>query len=358
MTDDRGRAFATTFLTRIGLAIVRPQRALAIAGGRRHPGRSGSDLIALLLLMLAATQLRALVGAVWMGAAVDLRLGAHAAVRILSDTLNVDLAFLVMAALLLWLVAGRRRDLGRAFDLACVAVVPAVLVELVMGVALRAFDVRLANAVGWGVGAAAWAWTGVLVALAVRIVRVAPNAVPSPETPDKVAAGRWPGRAVLAVVTLGLAIHVGWVATHLDLMRPVKSGEPAPELALPAIVDARGTTGPVHRLSDSRGKVVVIDFWATWCGPCLQALPKLDHIARAHDDVEVLAVNLDDPGRAFTLFRDARYQMTLLADDGNASERFGVTTIPHTVIVNRDGTVYEVFRGAHDLARELEQIRK
>jgi len=351
-------AIPTTFVTRIGLAIVRPQWALAIAGGRRYPGRSGSDLIALLLLLLAATQLRALVGAAWLGGAVDAGLGLRAAVQILTRTLTVDLAFLVIGAIVLWLVAGRRRDLGRAFDLACVAVLPLVFVELPTEVVLRAFDLRLPGPAEWGLSIAAWAWTGALVALAARMVRVAPSAVPAPTTADGVAIGRRPGWVVIGVVGIGVALHAAWIARNLDLMRPVTHGDPAPPLALPTIVDARGTLGPPRSLADSRGKIVVIDFWATWCHPCLEALPRLERIAARDPDVVVLAINLDEPGRAWTMFHDAGFHMTLLADDGEVSQRYGVTTIPHTVLVDRQGTVREVYRGGHDIAVEVEEMRK
>ena len=84
-------------LTRFGLAIARPRYALAIAADRKYAGRSGSDLIVLILILLAATQLRGLVGSVWLGGAVDAQLGLRAAMHILTRTLTVDLAFLVLA---------------------------------------------------------------------------------------------------------------------------------------------------------------------------------------------------------------------------------------------------------------------
>src|SRR5690606_19884019 len=104
--------------------------ALAIASDRRSAGRSGTDLIALIAIVLAATQLRGLVGAIWLGGAIDAGLGLRAVTRILTDALVMDLVFLVLGALALWLGAGPRRNLGRAFDLACVAAVPLFVVDL------------------------------------------------------------------------------------------------------------------------------------------------------------------------------------------------------------------------------------
>lgn len=93
------------------------------------------------------------------------------------------------------------------------------------------------------------------------------------------------------------------------------------------------------------GKVVLLDFWATWCGPCLKAMPKLDVLARTHPDVVVIAINLDDAAAARTLWDERGYLIRLLADDGQVSERYGVSTIPHSVVIDRAGVVRMVARG-------------
>ena len=344
------------FVSRIGLAIVKPQWALALAGGRRHPGRSGSDLIKLILLVLAATQLRGIVGAVWLGAVVDVGLGVRALIQVMTRALTVDLAFLVIGALGLWLAGGKRRDLGRAFDLACVAALPLLFVELVATTAIRIPDVQLPAMVGWGLAGMSWAWTGVLLAFAVRFARMPPSALKSEAEAD--ALGRKPGWAVIGVIAIGLVVGGIWIARNLDLMRPVADGDPAPELVLPRIADAKGTLGPTHALSASRGRIVVIDFLATWCKPCLAQLPALEGLARK-EDVEVIAINLDDAARAFSMFDTSGYRdMILVADDGLVSQRYGVSTIPHTVIVDQAGKVRAVHRGGHDIAHAVEQIRK
>ena len=80
----RPAAASPGWLTRIGLAIGRPRWALAIAADRRYAGRSGSDLIAMIAVLLVATQLRWLAAAAWLGGAVDVRLGLRAAMRVLT----------------------------------------------------------------------------------------------------------------------------------------------------------------------------------------------------------------------------------------------------------------------------------
>ena len=331
------------FVARVGLAIVRPRWALSIAGDRRFAGRSGSDLLALIGLVLLATELRGLFGAGWMAAEVQVSLGLRVAVHVLTRALTVDLGFLLLGALLLWAIAGAKRDLGRAFDLACVAAIPLLLVDLGATVVVRGFELDVPQVVSWMLAGTSWGWSGALIALATRPARVAPMK-PAPPPDVVVRAGRHAGWGVIGVALVGLAMQTLWIVRHLESMRPVSTGERAPALALPAIGPG-GAPGPQVTLAASLGKVTVIDFWATWCGPCLKALPGLDRIARK-PDVTVLAINLDDAAAARGLFDERGYAMTLLADDAEVSERYGVTTIPHTIVVGRDGTVQLVGRGA------------
>ena len=71
----------------------------------------------------------------------------------------------------------------------------------------------------------------------------------------------------------------------------------------------------------------------------------LDGLARQRDDVDVIAINLDDPEKARALFEERGYKLKLLADDGVVSQRYNVTNIPHVVVIDRDGIVREVARG-------------
>lgn len=338
------------WLTRIGLAIGRPRWALAIAADRRYAGRSGSDLIAMIAVLLVATQLRWLAAAAWLGGAVDAGLGVRAAMRVLTGALTVDLGALLAGALAVFALAGRRRNLGRAFDLACVAVLPLVLVQLGATVLAAVAGVALSAAVSWPL---ALGWMGALIALSIGPARTARP--PRPPAPA-VRPGRWIGAAVAAVAALGAAAQVAWIAGNLDLVRPMTSGSEAPAIALPRIGPG-GALGDRVTLAASRGKITVLDFWATWCKPCLAAMPRLDRVARSHPDVAVIAVNLDDAAAARALFDQRGYAMTLVADDGDTSQRYSVSATPHTVIIDRRGVVRQVVRGAADVAAMIEAIR-
>ncbi|HEU4732258.1 MAG TPA: TlpA disulfide reductase family protein [Kofleriaceae bacterium] len=342
--------------TRLGLAIAHPRWALAIAADRRSAGRSGSDLIVAILLTLAATELRGLATAVWLGGSIDLGLGLRAAMHVLTGELTVDLGLLVLGALAVYALAGPRRNLGRAFDLACVAALPLLFVDLAATVAVRTAGLAVPTAVGWLLSGVSYAWMGGLITLAIQPARRSPARVPAPPA-EVLTPARRIGWGLAAIAVLGVAVQAIWIADNLELVRPMKTGDEAPGIALPQI-EANGKLGPVFTLAATRGKVTVIDFWATWCGPCLASMPRLEKLAREHPDVAVLAINLDDPAGARALFDQRGYTMKLLADDGDVNQRYGVTSIPHTVIVDRHGVIRQVVRGTgSDIAAAVEAIR-
>lgn len=327
-----------TTLDRIGCAIAKPRYALAIAGDRENAGRAGTDLIAAIALFLVATQVSWLVSAVWLGVAVDPMLGFRATTHILTRVLTPDLGALMIAATAIWLAGGPRRELGRAFDLACVAVIPGVVVHLIAQVAIDAARVVPPDAVRWVIEAIAVGWMLALVALAVAASRGAPTATYH----VAVSSGRRAGIVVAVVAGVGSVFQVAWLVRNIDQVRPVTEGVAAPPLQLQRI----GPSGPEGApVSITPGRPTVVDFWATWCSPCLKQLPKLNAFARRHPEVDVFAINLDDAAAARALFDAAGYTLPLLADDGVASQRYGVTSIPHTVVIDREGRIRAVARG-------------
>jgi peroxiredoxin len=118
----------------------------------------------------------------------------------------------------------------------------------------------------------------------------------------------------------------------------------------------RGADGQTVRLSTYRGKVVVVNFWATWCAPCREEMPALQRVAATERDVVVLEVDLMESGDKARSFLDSlgldRLQ-PVLDTDGATTRRFGVLTLPSTFFIDRDG----VIRHLELTALKEEQIR-
>jgi thiol-disulfide isomerase/thioredoxin len=115
-------------------------------------------------------------------------------------------------------------------------------------------------------------------------------------------------------------------------------------------------------LDDFQGKVVLLDFWATWCGPCVEALPHVQHIAEkfAGQPLVVLSVSLDKDDAKWKSFV-ASHNMTWLQArdggwDGAISEQFGVRAIPHTFTIDADGVLQDEHVGDAAIEGKLKKL--
>lgn len=120
-------------------------------------------------------------------------------------------------------------------------------------------------------------------------------------------------------------------------------GQPAPDFAL------RSATGENLRLSEYRGDVVMINFWATWCGPCRQEMPLLDDLYNRYQRVgfRLLGVNIDDDSRrAMQMIEELGVNFPVLFDEQKeVSKLYEVGAMPVTLLVDREGTVRYVHLG-------------
>ena len=139
-----------------------------------------------------------------------------------------------------------------------------------------------------------------------------------------------------------LGIFLGIIAAS-SLAASDLAGQVAPDFAL------KSSTGENLRLSEYRGDVVMINFWATWCGPCRQEMPLLNDLFNRYQRVgfSLLGVNIDDDSRrAMQMVEDLGVDFPILFDETKAvSKLYQVEAMPVTVIVDREGTVRYVHHG-------------
>ena len=118
------------------------------------------------------------------------------------------------------------------------------------------------------------------------------------------------------------------------------------------------------RLSEHLGEVVVINFWATWCGPCRQEMPLLDDLYGKYKlaGMTLLSVNIDeDSERAAQMAHTLKVSYPVLFDDRqDVSRAYEVNSMPLTVMIDREGVVRQVFEGFKPgyEKRYAEQIRE
>ena len=158
------------------------------------------------------------------------------------------------------------------------------------------------------------------------------------------------GTALLAVVALGaVALFMPQVHAAAGNDTNTLQGKPAPDFSLKTLEDKD------VKLSDLKGKVVLVDMWASWCPPCRASLPHIQALsvdkARADKGLVVLALNATKSGsetkeKAAQYVKDNKYTFTVPLDaEGATLKAYLVRGIPTTVVVGKDGNIAKVFIG-------------
>ena len=141
-----------------------------------------------------------------------------------------------------------------------------------------------------------------------------------------------------ALLGIGLSIIAASGLAVADM-----TGREAPDFAL------KSSTGENLRLSEYRGEVVMVNFWATWCGPCRQEMPLLEELFSRYERVgfTLLGVNIDDdPRRAMQMARELGVTFPVVFDDRKeVSKLYDVNAMPVTVLVDKEGRVRHVHHG-------------
>jgi peroxiredoxin len=163
-------------------------------------------------------------------------------------------------------------------------------------------------------------------------------------------------KSIVPVFRLGGALLVGFVlgcviygcsapkAVRAASLKPDKDRHAAPDFSLK---DANGKT---VRLADYKGKVILLDFWATWCGPCKIEIPWFMDFERHYKDqgFSVLGVSMDDDGwdavKPFVNEVGINYRI-MIGNDSTAENYGGIEALPTTFLIDRDGKIAAVHVG-------------
>ena len=144
-----------------------------------------------------------------------------------------------------------------------------------------------------------------------------------------------PGTSLLGAILV--------IFTASTLAASSLEGQVAPDFVL------KSATGENLRLSEYRGDVVLINFWATWCGPCRQEMPLLDDLYGRYQRVgfNLLGVNIDeDSRRAMQMVQELGVNFPVLFDENKeVSKLYEVEAMPVTILVDREGIVRHVHHG-------------
>ena len=111
----------------------------------------------------------------------------------------------------------------------------------------------------------------------------------------------------------------------------------------------KSNTGKNIKLSELRGQVVLLNFWASWCGPCCQEMPLLEKLQQRYSALgfTVLGVNVEeDSSKAKSLLKDIPVSFPILFDTQNTvSEQYKVSAMPSTVMIDRNGNMRYLHKG-------------
>ncbi len=139
----------------------------------------------------------------------------------------------------------------------------------------------------------------------------------------------------------------------------VEIGSPSPDFHLPRL-----GADTLLRLTELRGKIVLVDFWASWCGPCRESLPQYEKLYTEYprSDFEIVAINLDEDladAKKFLAAHPVSYPIAL-DPAGNVPKAFGLVGMPTSYLLDRNGVVRMSYQGfkTEDLDRLRQEIHR
>ncbi len=144
----------------------------------------------------------------------------------------------------------------------------------------------------------------------------------------------------LIVAALGLYFYLQWHKPSKSTKTPglAATGQQAPDFELPML------NGEVVHLDDYKGKVVLLNIWATWCSPCREEMPSMEKLYQELKDqaFEILAVSIDSQGDGAVASFVKRHNLTfpiLLDRKGQTGRLYNTTGVPETFIIDKNGAI-------------------
>src|SRR2546426_240874 len=136
---------------------------------------------------------------------------------------------------------------------------------------------------------------------------------------------------------------LAWGLQHAAMTSPRLLGQAAPELAIQQL------DGPKLGIQQLRGKPVVVNFWASWCGPCAQEVPVLSEASSSHPNIAFVGAAMQDTNAGVQIFEQQHKHAYPVGPIVSGSyQAFGVVGPPVTVFINSDGVVAASFTGPLD----------
>jgi thiol-disulfide isomerase/thioredoxin len=157
-----------------------------------------------------------------------------------------------------------------------------------------------------------------------------------------------PKAIILAVFLVAALVIIGGLARKSAPPGRAVEGLPAPSFTIKDI-----ETGKTVTPSDLRGSAVFVNFWATWCAPCVEEMPYIEKLYQARKSDPSLKIIMilykDDPRAARDFLKKNNYGFDVYADENGASAKFfGLTGVPETFLIDKNGIVFKRILGPLD----------
>ncbi len=158
-------------------------------------------------------------------------------------------------------------------------------------------------------------------------------------------------KSVLIIVVALIALGLGVVTRHLLPTLAATTSSPLPEFSFPDL------SGRQHSISEWRDKILIINFWATWCPPCREEIPELIELQRQYSvkGLQIIGIAIEDQETVseFVDFADINYPILIAGDQGIAlASQLGnsIGAVPYTVVVDRQGQI--IYRQPGQITKE------